>query len=80
MQMKAYMLIAIGGTWLLVAASIVVSNVILRETVIGILAQFIDKLPPPIPAAASTLFWYTLLFGWIIPVIFGLRILRRRHN
>jgi hypothetical protein len=26
------------------------------------------------------LFWYTLLFGWCIPVIFGLRLLRRKHN
>jgi len=43
-------------------------------------AQVIDKLPPPIAPLAFILFWCTLLLGWCIPIILGLRLLRRKLN
>jgi len=57
-----------------------VRNVILRETALGPVAQVIDKLPPPIAPLAFILFWCTLLLGWCIPIILGLRLLRRKLN
>jgi len=69
-----------GLTWFLFALWLAVRNVILRETALGPVAQVIDKLPPPIAPLAFILFWCTLLLGWCIPIILGLRLLRRKLN
>jgi len=78
--MKPYVLIGAGLTWFLFALWLAVRNVILRETALGPVAQVIDKLPPPIAPLAFILFWCTLLLGWCIPIILGLRLLRRKLN
>ena len=80
MRTKPYVVIGAGMTWFLFVVWLVVRNVILRETVFGTVAQVIDKLPPPIASVAFTLFWCTLLLGWCIPIILGLRLLRRNPN
>jgi hypothetical protein len=80
MRMKPYVLIGAGLTWFLFALWLAVRNVILRETALGPVAQVIDKLPPPIAPLAFILFWCTLLLGWCIPIILGLRLLRRKLN
>jgi len=80
MRTKPYVLIGAGMTWFLFVVWLAVRNVILRETVLGVVAQVIDKLPSPIASVAFTLFWCTLLFGWCIPIILGLRLLRRKPN
>jgi len=80
MRMKPYVLIGAGLTWSLFALWLAVRNVILRETALGPVAQVIDKLPPPIAPLAFILFLCTLLLGWCIPIILGLRLLRRKLN
>lgn len=79
MRTKAFVLIGIGTAWfLLVAWGLAVRNVIFRETVLGIIARMIDKLPSPFASLAFAVSWCALLFGWCIPVIIGLRLLRSR--
>ena len=80
MRMKPYVLIGAGLSWVLIVFWLVARNVILRETVLGPVAQVIDKLPPPIASLVFILFWCTLLLGWCIPIILGLRLLRRKPN
>ena len=80
MRAKAFLLIGIGGTWfLLVAWGLAVRDVVLRGTVLGILARLVAKVPPSLASVAFASLWCALLFGWCIPVIVGLRILRRRQ-
>jgi len=80
MRMKPYVLIGAGLTWALIVFWLVARNVILRETVLGPVAQVIDKFPPPIASLVFILLWSTLLLGWCIPIILGLRLLRRKPN
>ncbi|HTW31098.1 MAG TPA: hypothetical protein VMD76_05435 [Candidatus Sulfotelmatobacter sp.] len=80
MRMKPYVLIGAGLTWALIVFWLVARNVILRETVLGPVAQVIDKLPPTIASLVFILLWSTLLLGWCIPIILGLRLLRRKPN
>lgn len=79
MRAKPFVLIGVGGAWfLLVACGLSVRNVIFRHAVLGLIARMIAKLPPPIAPLAFAVLWYALLFGWCIPVIVGLRLLRSR--
>jgi hypothetical protein len=78
MRAKAIALIGIGGAWFLVVAwGLAARGVVFRELVLAGL-RVIDRLPLRIVPATLVVFWYALLFGWFIPVIVGLRLLRRR--
>ena len=41
-------LFTLGFAWLAGALRMIVGNVVLRETRLGIIAQFLDKLPPAV--------------------------------
>ncbi len=57
-----------GGFWLAVAVWVVFSHVILRETRIEVVAQFLDKVPPTVGKSIFLLSWAILLLGWMVPV------------
>jgi hypothetical protein len=61
-------LLIFGGCWLAVAVWVAFSNVILRETRLGVVAQFLDKLPPATGKPIFVLSWGILLLGWTVPV------------
>ena len=61
-------LLVFGGFWLAVAVWVVFSHVILRETRIGVVAQFLDKVPPTVGKPIFLLSWAILLLGWMVPV------------
>jgi hypothetical protein len=73
------LMLVVGLSWLGFALWIVSSNVILRETRLGFVAQRLDKLPPVIGTPIFILLWVTLLLGWVVLLGFGLRPLLRRH-
>jgi hypothetical protein len=66
-------LLIVGGSWLAVVLWVVLSNVILRETHLGIIASILDKLPPAVGVPLFVLFWAVFLIGWAVLVGFGLR-------
>jgi hypothetical protein len=72
-------LLIVGGSWLALTLWVVVSNVILRETRLGVVAQLLDKLPPVVGTPIFILFWAILLLGWAVLVGFGLRPLLHRQ-
>jgi hypothetical protein len=73
------LLLVLGGSWLAVVLWVVLSNVIPRETHLGIIALILDKLPAAVGVPLFVLFWTVFLLGWAVLVGFGLRpILRTR--
>jgi hypothetical protein len=73
-------LLVIGLSWLALALWVVSSNVILRETRLGPVAQLLDKLPPAIGTPIFILLWAILLIGWAALVGLGLRPIVRKQN
>jgi threonine/homoserine/homoserine lactone efflux protein len=72
-------LLIVGGGWLAVVVWVVVSSVILRETRLGALAQFLDRFPPVVGTPIFILLWAIFFLGWAVLVGFGLRPLLRRE-
>jgi len=75
-----YVLLTIGLGWLAADFRLVVSHMILRETRIGVVATFLDKLPRIVGTPIFIFLWITLLFGWVILVGLGARPLFRRRK
>src|SRR5215472_14751902 len=74
-------LLVLAGIWLAVVLWVVLSDVILRETRLGVVAQQLDRLPSRVATVLFMLLWVIFLFGWAIPAGFGLMpLLRRRIN
>ncbi len=73
-------LLVVGLGWLAISLWIVSSNVILRETRLGLVAQLLDKLPPVIGTLVLSLLWAILLGGWVIILGFGLEPLVRKRD
>jgi hypothetical protein len=71
-------LLGVGVSWLAVVLWIVFSNVILRETRLGPVAQRLDALPPAIGTPIFFLIWAILLGGWVPLVVLGLRPIVRK--
>jgi len=46
-------------------------NAVLRETRLGIIAQFLDKLPPAVANPIFIFLWIVTLFGWVVPLTLG---------
>lgn len=80
MKLVNYTLLIIGLCWFAVDVCLVVSNIILRETSIGVVARFLDKLPPIIGNPIFIFLWITLLFGWAILIGFGVKPLFRQRR
>jgi hypothetical protein len=75
-----YALLIIGLGWLAADFYLVISNISLRETPIGVLATFLDKLPPKVGTPIFIFLWMVLLFGWAILIGLGVRPLLRRRK
>jgi hypothetical protein len=64
--------IGAGAVWFCAALYVIVGKIILRTTLLGKLAEEIDKLPPALAVPIFVLSWCVFLFGWSIPVALGL--------
>ncbi len=73
-------LFTLGFAWLAGALRMIVGNVVLRETRLGIIAQFLDKLPPAVANPMFIFLWIVTLFGWVVPLTLGvIGLLRKRR-
>ena len=77
MKTMPLVLVAIGAAWLAADLYLMLGNVVLRETRLGVIAQFLDRLPHWASNLAFLCFWGILLLGWTVPLIVGFRLLRR---
>jgi len=77
MRGRAYLLVTLGLLWLAADLWMMFTNIILRETRLGIIAVALDRLPHPISAPVFFVLWTTVFFGWTVLVIIGLRRLLR---
>jgi len=80
MSAKPFALIAISLAWLAVDVYLMVGNVVLRETRLGIIAQFLDRLPQWASNPVFICFWAVLLLGWTVPLTIGFRLLRQNSD
>ena len=80
MKTRAYVLVTFGFAWLAADLWMMASNIILRETRLGIISVTLDRLPHAISATVFFVLWTTVLFGWAVPVIIGFRLLLRRRQ
>ena len=74
---RPLVLIVLGAIWLAVAVYLMVGDVIVRETRLAAIAQFLDRLPPKIAHPMFLLLWVIVLLGWTVPLIVGFRLLFR---
>ena len=74
------MLLAVGLAWFAVFLWVVGSGVILRETRLGVIARFLDKLPTAIGTSIFALLYYIFLFGWIVLIGVALEPLVRKRD
>jgi len=72
-------LFTLGFAWLAGALRMIVGNVVLRETRLGIIAQFLDKLPPAVANPMFIFLWIVTLFGWVVPLTLGVIGLLRKE-
>lgn len=70
--------VAVSLAWLAAVLYVVIGNVIIRETRVGVLAQLIERLPSFIAKPAFILSWCLFFLGWIVPLAFGIKLLSRR--
>jgi hypothetical protein len=70
----------VGLCWLAILLWIISSHVILRETSLGFVARYLDKLPPAIGTPVFFVLWAILLLGWVFLLGFGLSPLVRRQD
>jgi len=75
-----YVLLIIGLSWVTADLYLVISNMILRETPLSVVATFLDKLPPKINNPIFVFLWITLLLGWAILIGLGVRPLLRKRK
>jgi hypothetical protein len=75
-------LFTLGFGWLAWDLWMIVGNVVLRETRLGIISQFLDKLPPAIANPIFVFLWIITLFGWVVPLTLGVKGLlhKKRSN
>lgn len=78
MRTGPFALLAIGLAWLAADVYLMLENVVLRETRLGVIAQFLDRLPQWASIPAFLYLWGILLLGWTVPLIVGFRLLRQR--
>lgn len=78
-QAKECVLAITGGLWFGVVAFVVTGNIILRETPLGVIAKALDKLPSTLQGIAFLVCWGIFFFGWMVPVVYSVRLLRHRE-
>jgi hypothetical protein len=69
-----------GFAWLFVSLYVVLENVILRETPLGIIARAIDRLPVAMATPVFMICWLVFLSGWLVPLALGARMLLGRRR
>ena len=74
-----YVSLSIGFGWFAASLYLVVSNTILRDTAVGIVAAFLDRLPVELNKPIFIVLWITALFGWLILIGLGVTPLFRRR-
>jgi len=80
MRTKAFTLIVIGLGWLALDGVWMFGNVVLRETRLGVIAQFLDKLPTWVSNPIFVCLWGIMLIGWTVPLVVAFRLLRRNPH
>ena len=78
MKRMPVVLVLVSGSWLAVVVWVILSNMILRDTPLGVVAVFLDKLPPGVGAPLFIFFRVTFLLGWIVPAGLGIKTLLHR--
>jgi hypothetical protein len=63
-------LVTLGLGWLAADVYRMVGNVILRETRLGGIARFLDRMPSMIANPILFSLWIAVLFGWSVPLVF----------
>ncbi len=76
----AVVLLAVGLAWLYLLFRWIATDVPLRETRLGPIAGFLDKLPHAVADPVFLFLWLLLLLGWIAPVLAGTWLLLRRKR
>jgi len=79
MNARPFAWIALGFAWLATGLYIIVGNIILRETPLGVLAATLDGLPSSIASPVFCFLWATLLLGWQVPLAVGVWLLLKRR-
>ena len=66
MKRMPVVLLLVSGSWLSVViwGAQILSNVTLRDTPLGVVAEFLDKLPPSLPGSPPYSFSCGLPFAW----------------
>jgi len=80
MKRTHYILLVVGLLWLSFANWIMVSNVILRKTPLGIFAKYLDMLPAWIGNPVHIGLWLILLLGWSVALVIAVRPLFPARN
>jgi hypothetical protein len=77
-----YAMVADGLVWLSAVLWLVISNAIAREfRPVGMIADFLDKLPSAVGTPIFILLWLVFLLGWVVPLSLGARpLFKRRPN
>lgn len=73
MKLKPFVLLAVGFSWLAADLNLIVGSTVLRETRLGVISRFLDKLPFTIANSVDAFLWIVLLLGWIAPLTWGFR-------
>jgi uncharacterized protein with PQ loop repeat len=79
MRTRAFVLVILGCCWLAGDLYLIVGNIILRETPLGVIATALDRLPTAVANPILILLWLILLFGWIVPLALSLKHLRHQR-
>jgi hypothetical protein len=72
-RIRPIALVSLGLVWLAAVLNLMVGNVILRETRLGPIARFLDKMPTVIANPIFLLLWAIVLLGWSVPLVLGFR-------
>ena len=75
-----YAFLIVGLCWLAADICLIISNITLRGTPLGVIAQFLDKLPPKVGNPIFIFLWATLLLGWLILIGLGVKPLLQRRR
>jgi hypothetical protein len=78
MKRMPVVLLLISGSRLAVVIWVILSNVTLRDTPLGVVAAFLDKLPPSVGAPLFIFFWVTFLLGWAVLAGVGIKAMLHR--
>ena len=80
LRIRPIVLVTFGLGWLAAVVYLIVGNVVLREIRLGAIAQFLDRLPLRIANPIFVILWGITLFGWMVPLIFGFRLLFHQQS